>query len=371
MLALLPSSATAAPTHELSGVVRSMPSGESIEYAMVLAKCDCLPGPRETMTGADGRYAFEDLPAGQYRVTVISSEHVEIRDVRLRDGQGLRVDVDLSASIGSPEGFGHHRTRARRRRVNSPASATARLRIHVQRIKESDAFYYEGSRSHLTVRRGTRVWLEAPHPVQAMTVRVPPGRYRISRDAHVCAGTCRNLEGPVERCSTSRRLRSDELTEVDLRIRHTKRCAIRNRREDSTAPDSVTVTRIQRGRAGPWVLAVTVPGLPNSDPPRVALLELPGPVESVTLSLSRASSATVETFGIDRLACAPDIPWCRGSSVDALQFLRASTSSVLACRSELSAGDSTRRVLHDVEGGNCTPAPPPANSSLHSAALQD
>src|SRR5260221_620607 len=64
-----PAQATA-PTAQISGVVKRASDDAPIGRARVSAAADALPEPRVTLSGADGKYALTDLPAGSYTVSV-------------------------------------------------------------------------------------------------------------------------------------------------------------------------------------------------------------------------------------------------------------------------------------------------------------
>jgi len=54
---------------QISGVIKSASSDSPIARARVIAVADVLPEPRVTLSGADGKYAITDLPAGAYTVS--------------------------------------------------------------------------------------------------------------------------------------------------------------------------------------------------------------------------------------------------------------------------------------------------------------
>ncbi len=65
-----PPAQTTAPTAQISGVVKRASDDAPIGRARVSAAADALPEPRVTLSGADGKYALPDLPAGSYTVSV-------------------------------------------------------------------------------------------------------------------------------------------------------------------------------------------------------------------------------------------------------------------------------------------------------------
>jgi len=65
-----PPAQPAPSTSQIRGTVRSGPDDAPIARARVMATADVLPEPRVTLSGADGKYALADLPAGSYIVSV-------------------------------------------------------------------------------------------------------------------------------------------------------------------------------------------------------------------------------------------------------------------------------------------------------------
>lgn len=67
--------AAAAPGgHEgvISGQIRHAETGAPIRNALVILQCTCLVAARETVTDAQGVYAFGGLPAGTYTIQVLT-----------------------------------------------------------------------------------------------------------------------------------------------------------------------------------------------------------------------------------------------------------------------------------------------------------
>lgn len=66
--------ASAASGHQgvVSGQVKHSKTGEPVPSVRVVLQCTCLQGPRETVTSANGAYAFKGLPAGTYAVRVLA-----------------------------------------------------------------------------------------------------------------------------------------------------------------------------------------------------------------------------------------------------------------------------------------------------------
>ena len=57
-------------TGQISGVIKRASDDAPIGRARVSAVADAIPEPRVTLSGADGKYALTDLPAGSYTVSV-------------------------------------------------------------------------------------------------------------------------------------------------------------------------------------------------------------------------------------------------------------------------------------------------------------
>lgn len=62
--------APAAGSAQISGVIKSASDDSPLARARVTAEAEVLPEPRVTLSGADGKYALADLPAGSYTVSV-------------------------------------------------------------------------------------------------------------------------------------------------------------------------------------------------------------------------------------------------------------------------------------------------------------
>jgi len=87
----------------IAGVVRT-PAGQPVGFAMVTAARVDGVGIRSTITGSDGIYAFNDLPAGNYRVTsdAIGSAAAVTPAVLVTNGRPTRYDLGGVASIAVP-----------------------------------------------------------------------------------------------------------------------------------------------------------------------------------------------------------------------------------------------------------------------------
>ncbi|PCC66569.1 Carboxypeptidase regulatory-like domain-containing protein [Nannocystis exedens] len=93
---LAPQTARALENAGLNGAVKDKQTGEPLAGVLVIAQCNCLQGPRETQTNADGIYAFRDLPPGIYTVQVLYRENDLNRIVELVPGAKVRIDFQLA-----------------------------------------------------------------------------------------------------------------------------------------------------------------------------------------------------------------------------------------------------------------------------------
>ena len=81
----------------LSGVLHDYKTGRPIRGALVIAQCDCLAGPYEVLTNAEGRYVYRGLPAGKYTVQVLRDQVNVSRMMDIPAGAKVRMNyqVDL------------------------------------------------------------------------------------------------------------------------------------------------------------------------------------------------------------------------------------------------------------------------------------
>jgi hypothetical protein len=97
-------------TGQVRGVIRSASDDKPIARARVSVVSDALPEPRVTISGADGRYAIGDLPAGAYIVSATRTGYapqtygqgrtITGTPVAVADAQQAAVDLTLT-----PGGF--------------------------------------------------------------------------------------------------------------------------------------------------------------------------------------------------------------------------------------------------------------------------
>ena len=101
-------SPAATGTGSISGrvLVRGQPTPAPVRRARVTLRSEALPEPRATDTGTDGRYRFDNLPAGQYRVRAekpgyVGLEYgatrpfVQAAPLEVGEGQARTADISL------------------------------------------------------------------------------------------------------------------------------------------------------------------------------------------------------------------------------------------------------------------------------------
>jgi Carboxypeptidase regulatory-like domain len=96
-------------TARISGIVKSAADDAPLARARVMATSPALPEPRVAITGADGKYAITDLPAGTYTLTATRTGFVSSRygqgramtgtPVAVTNGQQL-AGIDLALVAG-------------------------------------------------------------------------------------------------------------------------------------------------------------------------------------------------------------------------------------------------------------------------------
>jgi protocatechuate 3,4-dioxygenase beta subunit len=85
---------SAAPsTARISGIVKSAADDAPLSRARVTAASPALPTPRVAITGADGKYAIADLPAGAYTITATRTGYAPFTYGRGRTGTGTPIAV--------------------------------------------------------------------------------------------------------------------------------------------------------------------------------------------------------------------------------------------------------------------------------------
>ena len=96
----VPSVAQAASDGSISGVVTDMNNREKIEGAVVILQCSCLQGNRETMTNADGIYAFRNLPTGAYTIQVLYAQADMAKVTTLPRGKKINANFSIDPKDG-------------------------------------------------------------------------------------------------------------------------------------------------------------------------------------------------------------------------------------------------------------------------------
>lgn len=89
----------ALPEGEASLVVGSVVShedGKPSANAIVVLQCECLQGPRETQTNADGLFAFRDLPPGEYTAQALLGAGEASRRFEVRRASKVMVKFSVS-----------------------------------------------------------------------------------------------------------------------------------------------------------------------------------------------------------------------------------------------------------------------------------
>nr|WP_293274628.1 carboxypeptidase-like regulatory domain-containing protein [Nannocystis sp.] len=70
-------------------------TGGHLAGARVVLRCDCDMPPRELVTDEDGLYAFRNLSAGQYTVTVMFHRSVKSKHVTVLPVASYRVNFSI------------------------------------------------------------------------------------------------------------------------------------------------------------------------------------------------------------------------------------------------------------------------------------
>ena len=117
-LAALAAPAAAAAQGSLAGTVRHAATGAAIEGAQISLPTLSLGG----ISGPDGRYEVEGIPAGTHSVEIsLIGFATEVREVTVADGGQARLDVQLRVSAVALEGLVAIGSRSRPRTVTQSA----------------------------------------------------------------------------------------------------------------------------------------------------------------------------------------------------------------------------------------------------------
>lgn len=102
------------PSRSIAGRARVF-NRESGQYIVLAnATVELLPLQRQSVTDANGQYAFRNLPAGDYTLVATVDGHEQRRAVTVPDGPALMKDIDLALLPGTTTVS-----------VNSPASSAS------------------------------------------------------------------------------------------------------------------------------------------------------------------------------------------------------------------------------------------------------
>jgi zinc D-Ala-D-Ala dipeptidase len=131
-----------------------------------------------------------------------------------------------------------------------------------QSFDHSRGVYVEGAVSYVRVRgvRGKLVVAKrSRRPRFRMQRRLAPGPYMVINYQRPCAGTCRVLDPPTDRCARRVRILSGGLTEVAVRVRPSRRCTMSGRALPARFPPVRRVRAVQRwlrtrGGSNSWAL---------------------------------------------------------------------------------------------------------------------
>lgn len=78
----------------LYGLVTDFDTGEPVKNANIQLR----PSGETTLTGSDGTYEFQNLPEGEYKITVSKSEYTDLVDnypIVLKKGKRIRRDLQI------------------------------------------------------------------------------------------------------------------------------------------------------------------------------------------------------------------------------------------------------------------------------------
>ena len=78
----------------LYGIVTDFDTGEPVKNANIQLR----PSGETTLTGSDGTYEFQNLPEGEYKITVSKSEYTDLLDnypIVLKKGKRIRRDLQI------------------------------------------------------------------------------------------------------------------------------------------------------------------------------------------------------------------------------------------------------------------------------------
>jgi hypothetical protein len=124
-------------------------------------------------------------------------------------------------------------------RANGPA-ATAPAnagQLKIAQVTVGDAIPVEGALSYIRIERETGAALTRQLPgSHQLTLRVPPGAYRLMSWQRTCDGNCGYLDPPSNRCVRPFTLRPGEKLDVAIRVNFASGCVIVLHRSNTDMP---------------------------------------------------------------------------------------------------------------------------------------
>lgn len=84
---------------EIVGTVLDAPADKPVAEAVIVLQCTCLQGTRETMTNAEGRFAFRALPPGSYTLQVLYGQSDGSKIITLGAGVQAKVSFPIDKDL--------------------------------------------------------------------------------------------------------------------------------------------------------------------------------------------------------------------------------------------------------------------------------
>ncbi len=84
---------------EVVGTILDAPTGKPVAGAVIVLQCTCLAGTRETMTTAQGYFAFRALPPGSYTLQVLYGQSDSAKVITLGDGVQARISFPIDKDL--------------------------------------------------------------------------------------------------------------------------------------------------------------------------------------------------------------------------------------------------------------------------------
>jgi carboxypeptidase family protein len=246
---------TSVGTAAIAGRVLIELSGppQPVRRARVILESDTLPKTQTTDTDTDGRYRFENLPAGSYSVRAEKAGFVPlVRDLRRTFERPAAVEMNASESVkhdlwmvrgAALEGqirldTGGPAVNVIVSAVRFAYDATGRRPVAVRQARTDDRGRF---RLH-TLPAGEYYVDAAPDPVEALRQIPTPGSRPLSIARSYYPGTPRIEGGQTITLTTGQ-----EVTAIDFTLSTVSTAVLRGRIVDSTGkPVTVMAPRIQR-----------------------------------------------------------------------------------------------------------------------------